>query len=226
MRLTKPMIRAFEYAVRGENTLARLAKALNCSISWADMVVNSLEKEGFITRKGNYSIKGSRIIFEIANTPHALKMNELFFQYPGISFEEILADSKLLFLSAISEDWMDIETAVELSKTSKFMIDRYMRQLKNRGVVTKSKQLYKLNEKAWPVLKDFLIAYRNYSEISGNVKWKYNEEVLFEVNNENSLQGSSTGFYKYKEHGLFLCYAFCLKESFQRKKFLCILYLK
>ena len=53
MKLTKPMIKAFAYIVRGENTLNKLAKALHKSVSWADIVLNSLEQEGFIVKKKN-----------------------------------------------------------------------------------------------------------------------------------------------------------------------------
>ena len=42
------MIKAFAYVVQGENTLTKLANALHKSIYWTDIVLNSLEKEGFI----------------------------------------------------------------------------------------------------------------------------------------------------------------------------------
>ena len=202
MKLTKPMIRAFNHIVRGENTLTKLAQALLKSVCWTDIVLSSLEKEGFITKKSNYTMRGSRFLIEIADTQHASKLRELLFEYPGISFEEILADGRLLFLAALSEDWMTTKIAIQLSGISKYIIDRYRPKLKNRGVIANRKGLYKINEKGWPLLKEFLIAYKNYSKINGQVKWKYNEEIIFKLNNENLIENNATGFYAYKDHGV------------------------
>jgi len=202
MKLTKPMLKAFEQIVKGENTLNRLAHALHKSISWTDIIVNSLEQEGFITKKNNYEIKGSRILIGIANTAHALKMKELIFHYSGISFEGILTESNLLFLTAVSEDWMTTDAAIKLSKISRYSIERTRRGLRNRGVLVKSKNMYKVNEVAWLLLKEFLVAYRNYSTIEGNVKWKYDDEILFEVNDERNIKENATGMYEYKNYGV------------------------
>ena len=200
MRLTKPMIRAFNCIINGENTLKKIAVALHRSIYWTDRVINSLEEEGFITKRKNHTLNGSRFLIVVSNTLHALKLKELFFQYSGISFEEILADSRLLFLTAVSEDWINTDIAVELSGISKFIIERYRSQLRNRGVIEKKKNLYKVNEKAWPLLKEFLIAYKNYGMVDGQIKWKYNQEILFEVNNEKLIQNNATGLYLYKDY--------------------------
>ncbi len=202
MKLTKPMLRAFENIVRGENTLTKLAKALSKSVYWTDIVLNSLESEGFITKRRNYTIRGSRLLIDIADTQHASKLRELIFEYPGISFDEILTESRLLFLAAISEDWMTTKIAIQLSGISRYIIDRYRPQLKSRGILMKKKGLYKINEKGWPLLREFLIAYKNYSKITGQVKWKYNEEIIFEVNNESLIEENATGFYEYKNYGV------------------------
>ena len=97
---------------------------------------------------------------------------------------------------------MDTKTATKLSKISKYIINKNRPMLKNRGLIVKKNGLYKINEKAWPLLKEFLIAYKNYSTIQGYVKWKFNDEVIFEVDSEKLVQGSITGFAKYREHGV------------------------
>lgn len=241
MKLTKPMIRVFSYVVKGENTLTKLAQALKKSIYWTDIVMNDLEKEGFIIKNRNYIIRGSRILVEVAHTPHALKLKELLFEYSGISFEDLITESKLLFLAAISEDWMSKRIAVQLSGISKYTIERYLPELKNRGIIDisrfvfaqssyfsprvsksnlddaqepkytpdfsprvldKNKNLYKINNKAWPLLKEFLIAYKNYSLVEGQVKWKFDKEVLFKVNNEKLIQNNATGLYAYQDYSI------------------------
>lgn len=202
MKLTEPMIKAFAYVVQGENTLTKLANALHKSIYWTDLVLNSLEKEGFIAKKKNYMMRGNRLVIEVAQTPHALKLKEALFTYSGIFFEDILTNSRLLFLAAISEDWMTAKMAIQLSGISKYIVDKFRPQLKNRGIIAKKKNLYTINEKAWPLLKEFLIAYKDYSMIEGYVKWKYNEMMLFEVNNEKLIQNNATGLYAYENYGV------------------------
>jgi hypothetical protein len=202
MKLTKPMIKIFARIAKGVRTIEGLKEAEHKSGNWITEVLQELEKEGFIIKKRNYSLRGSRIAIEIANTSHAQKFKETLFQYPTIRFEEILADSRLLFLAALSEDWINTKTAAKLSRVSRYIIDRNRPKLKNRGVIIKKNGLYKINERAWPLLKDFLIAYKNYSTIQGYVKWKFNDEIIFEVDSEKLVQGSITGFARYCEYGV------------------------
>lgn len=202
MKLTKPMLRVFSYLIRGENTLIKITQALKKSKYWTDIIINQLEKEGFIIKKRNYTMRGSRILVEVANTPHALKLKELLYKYPGISFEDLITEGRLLFLAAISEDWINTKGAVQLSGISKYTIDRYLSELKNRGVIEKNKNLYRINQKAWPLLKEFLMSYKNYSSLEGQVKWKFNNEILYEVNHKELIQDNATGFYRYKDYSI------------------------
>ncbi len=201
MRLNKIMIKTFSKVAHGINTMEELAKALYKSTNRMTEVIKDLEDEGFVIKQANYTMKGSRKIVDIATTNHAVKLKELMFEYPTLKFEDLLSDSKLLYLAALSEDWIDTQNASGLSRISKYMIQRYRKSLKNRGVIIQKDILYKLNEKAWPHLKEFLIAYKNYSTIKGSIKWKYQDEVLFEVDNANLIQGSITGFAGYSAYG-------------------------
>lgn len=202
MRLSAPMLKIFPMVARGNNTIEGLAKAQNKSSNWVTEVVQELEGEGFVTKKKNFNLKGSRISIEVSNTTHAIKLKELIFEYATIKFEDILADSKLLFLAALSGDWTDIKTITKLTKISKYRIDRYRPMMKNRGIIICENRLYKINEKMWPELKSFLIAYKNYSLIKGVVKWKYQDETLFEVVDEKMINGEITGLNKYNKYGV------------------------
>ncbi len=201
MKLNKSMIEAFTEVVRGINTIENLALAMRKSPNRTVEIIKDLENEGFLNKRTDYSIKGSRKIIELANTYPAVKLKEIIFEYPTI-LGDVLSDSKLLFLAALSEDWMTTAVASDLSLVSKYMIERYRKMLKDRGLIIQKKELYTLNEKAWPSVKDFLMAYRNYSAIRGNVKWKYQDDVLFEVDNAELMQGSVTGLYSYKNYGV------------------------
>lgn len=197
MRLSRPMIETFAEIARGNSTIESLAKAQNKSVNWISEVIQELKKEGFVIKNSSFKSKGSRIAVEISNTNHATKLKELIFKYPTIKFEDILSDSKLLFLACLSEDWIDMKALTTLSQISKYMIDRYRPMMKNRGIILQKKRLYKINESAWPLLKEFLIAYKNYSSIKGVVKWKYQNEIIFEVDRDSLVSGSITGFAKY-----------------------------
>jgi len=197
MRLSRPMIEIFARIAHGNKAIESLARAQNKSVNWISEIVQELEKEGFVIKNKSFKIKGSRISIELSNTNHAIKLKELIFEYPTIKFEDILSDSKLLFLASLSEDWIDIKALINLSQISKYMIDRYRPMMKNRGIIIQRKRLYKINENAWPLLKEFLIAYKNYSLITGVVKWKYQNEIIFEVDRKDLVNGSITGFAKY-----------------------------
>ncbi len=202
MRLSKTMIQAFHAVVHGKNTLEKIAFHINKSLKQSSVVVNDLEREGFIRKQRDYKIKGSRILIDIAPTSHATKLKVLIFEYQYLKFEDILSDSKLLFLAALSEDWMTLKEASKLSKISKYMIDKYKKSLQNRGIIIRKKTFYTINKKMWPSLHEFLLEYKNYSTIKGNVKWKYQDEVLFEVDSKELIQGLLTGFAKYKDYGV------------------------
>ena len=211
MRLTQSMIKIFSQIARGLKTIKELAQAEHKSLNWITEVAQELEKEGFVMKKKGNDLKGSRISIEVASTPHAIKLRNMMIEYSSIHFEQILADSKILFLAAVCEDWMDIPTATQLSGVSRYAIDRYRPLLKNRGIIIQQRNLYKVNERAWSTLKDFLITYKNYSQLSGVVRWKYQDEVLLEVDRENLIQGMVTGLADYDRYGVqvgtvtFLC---------------------
>ncbi len=211
MKLTTPMIKAFAHIAHGVSTIESLARAEHKSLNRITEIVQDLGKEGFIVKKRNPRLKGSRLSIEVASTIHAVKLRNIMIEYSSIHFEEILADSKILFLAAVCEDWMDIPTATRLSKISRYAIDRYRPRLKNRGVIIRQKNLYKVNELAWHSLKEFLIAYKNYSQLNGIVQWKYQDDILLEVDRENLIQGTVTGLADYDRYGVqvgtvtFLC---------------------
>lgn len=195
------MIKIFTQVVRGTNTIEKLASLNKKSRNFISEVLSDLEKEGFIAKKKYFSA-GSRISFEASSTDHALKLKELLFEYHTISFEELLADSKLLFLAALSGDWTTIDASSSLSGISKHMIARYKPMLQNRGIIARDGDLFMVNRKAWPLLADFLLSYKNYAVINGSLKWRYQDELLFEVDDKSLVQGCLSGLAKYKDYGV------------------------
>jgi hypothetical protein len=194
MRLSKPMLKVFQDLVLGKRTLQEIAKQEKKSLNYVSEVVQDLEKEGFVKKTSNFSLRNSRFIIEISDTSHASKLKELIFKYPTIKFEEILLDGRLLFLAAISEDWIDVKNLVKLTKLSKYSLDRYIPKMKNRGLLLYKRSLFKLNSTAWPLLQEFLISYKSRSSLEGVIKWKYQEETILESNKLELVGANLTGF--------------------------------
>jgi len=199
MDLSKPMITVFRSIIHGNHTIDSLK--LNKSFSWTASVISDLEKEGFITKKPNFSIKASRKAIEISGNNYTLKLRDLIIKYPTIKFEQILADSKLKFLATL-EDWITLKEASKLSKVSTHMILRYKKKLENRGIIEKKGKLYRLNKKSWPLLNEFIIEYKNHSTLNGYIKWKYEDEIIFEVDQKKLIKGEITGLSKFKDYGI------------------------
>ena len=202
MRLNKSMIQAFTNIARGSNSIEKLALALRKSSNRIVEIIQGLEKEGFVTKSNSYAVTGSRKVIDLANTSHAIKLKDLIFEHSTVKFEDLLSDSKLLFLIALSDDWINLKISSELTQVSKYMISRYTAMMKNRGLIIQENHLYKINEKAWPLLAEFLKAYKNYATIKGHLKWKYQESILFEVDDISLIQGSLTGFVRYEDYGI------------------------
>jgi predicted transcriptional regulator len=213
MRLSKPMLKVFQDLVLGKKTLQEIARQEKKSLNYVSEVVQDLEKEGFVKKTSNFSLKKSRFIIEISDTSHASKLKELIFKYPTIKFEEILSDGRLLFLTTISEDWIDTKNIVQLTKLSKYSLDRYIPQMKNRGILLYKDGLFKLNSIAWSLLKEFLISYKSRSSPEGIIKWKYQEETLLESNKRGLVGASLTGFACYGMKITLVSHLFVLPEK-------------
>jgi hypothetical protein len=198
MEIRGSMIKVFKQIIHGKNTLSLLTKTMKKSQSWISEVVSKLEQEEFITKNSN----GQTISFEVASAEHARRLKDLMFERQSIRFEEILADKRILFLGTMCDDWISMDEVAKLSGISLRMISRYKAPLLNRGVLTKQKSLYKANGCSWPMLVSFLKAYKNHAHRNGYVKWKFQQQELFEVDDEKLIEGAVTGLASYKDYGV------------------------
>ncbi|MBI4980600.1 hypothetical protein HZC30_03545 [Candidatus Woesearchaeota archaeon] len=212
MHLTKSMLGAYQEIIHGANTIDKLAGKLHKSANRISEIISELATNGFIIGKQKYHQQDSRLVIEISGTNYSLRLRELMIEYPYIKFEDILAESKLLFLAAISEDWISMSEALKLCRISKHTVNRYIRSFLNRGIVQKKRDLYTINAKMWPLLRQFILDYKNYGLIGGHIKWRFQEEMLFEVDREDNVQGETSGLVRYRDYGVFvgvisaLCY--------------------
>ncbi len=202
MKLTKPMLRAFSLAVRGSETLPELAKALGKSQNWVSEVVSELAEEGYVAKERKAGLRQTRLRVRLSGTPYALKLKELLFQYKTVDFSPILCGMRLDLLAALCLDWKDLTLASQQSGASLAAARLYAKQLLNRGVLQRQGRLYRVNQRAWPVLQSFLQELRNYSLLSGALKWKYKDEEIFAIDDEKLKRGVYTGFARYSDFGI------------------------
>ncbi|MBI3036586.1 hypothetical protein HYY73_02420 [Candidatus Woesearchaeota archaeon] len=202
MKLTKPMLRVFSLAVRGSETLPELANGIGKSQNWASEVVSALAEEGYVAKERKGRLHQSRVRVRLSGTPYALKLKELLFQYRTIDFSEILCGIRLDLLAALCLDWKDLALASGQSGVSLAAARQYARQLSDRGVLQRRGRLYRVNQKAWPVLQGFLKELRNYSLLNGALKWKYKDEEIFAIDDEKMKVGVYTGFARFADFGI------------------------
>jgi len=202
MKLTKPMLKAFSLAVRGSETLPELAKALGKSQNWVSEVVSELAEEGYVAKERKAGLRQTRLKTKLSGTPYALKLKELLFQYKTVDFAPILCGMRLDMLAALCLDWKGLTLASQQSGVSLAAARLYAKQLLNRGVLQRQGRLYRVNEKAWPVLQSFLQELRNYSLLNGALKWKYKDEEIFAIDDEKLKKGVYTGFVRYSDFGI------------------------
>lgn len=202
MRLSKALLQVFKLVIHDYNTIAQLAQKLQKSNNWVSEVVSELEKEGFIAKEPSFSLYKSRKAISIANTPYALKLRDLMIEYKTIEFSQILSGAKLKLLSALCFDWKTLKVASSLAQISLITSRNAAKPLANRGILSRKKGMYRVNEKAWHLLLQFLKEYRNFSRLNGSVKWKYGDEIIFEIDEPKLKKGVYTGFSRYGDYGI------------------------
>ncbi len=202
MYLTKPQLAAYAEIIRGANTVDKVVAKLHKSPNRVSEILSELEQEGFILKKPDYHQRGSRWGIEISGTNYSLRLRELMMEYQSIKFEDLLAGSKLLFLAALSEDWISLPEALKLCQISRHTVNRYIRNFLQRGIVQKKYGLYILNAKMWPMLRQFILDYKNYGLFGGHIKWRFQKEMIFEVDREENLQGEISGLARYRDYGV------------------------
>lgn len=200
MRLTKQMLETFKLIIHDHASILKLAGALGKSENRVSEIASELEKEGFAAKEASFGTRGSRMRIKLAPTPHAAKLKDLILRYKATDFSGILTRAKLDLLAALCFDWKDLRTASEQAGISASTAKVYARQLRNRALLARQKRLYKLGR--WQELQDFLKEFRNFSTVNGVVKWKYKDEMIFEIDDERLKKGVYTGFARYGEYGV------------------------
>lgn len=198
MTLTRPMVKALTYIVKGATSISELAKEMNKSENWVSEIISKLEKEGFVIKQ-RIGLK-KRILLSMA--PHAHLFREMIYKQIPVDYSEFMYGEKIRILSFISDSPKTTECIAKELNISRKYVQNTIPEFLKRGMLSKQKHMLLITRKGWPLLVDFLLAYRNYSELNAGILWKFEDEIIFLVNKETEIKGIETGFNKYDKYGI------------------------
>jgi len=198
MELNRSKIELLKAIVEGSRTRKEIAKATNLSINRCSEILIELEKDGFITRKRI----NKRLVIEIAYLPYAQQFKELAISSSAFKIEDFLTGIRFRILSCCLLGWKTTKDIAEQLGIALTTVQNNIGMLQDRGLLMVEKRRYKFDRKAWPKVYSFLYAYRTFSSLMIDVLWKFEDEILFEVNEEQQIKGSLTGFSAYGQYGV------------------------
>ena len=197
MSLTKSMIRTLIAVINGHTTLEELQKNLNASKSWIVRVVNKLESNGFLKK----TKKGRKVNVEISGTSFAINFREMYLSKPYRKYESLLPGKNLDILLCIVYSPKSVKVIGEMLHVQPRSIRQRLRNLGNYGLIYRQKGSYVLS-RANPDIQQFIGSLRKFSKENGRVLWKFDNEMLFKVRNQEDIKGELTGFNRYKDYGV------------------------
>lgn len=218
MYLSRPMLRTLIEVVNGISSINKLSKRMHKSISWTSEIVTKLEKERFIIKKR----KGLKKQILLSNSTFAQKFKEMFYMQTKLNYSDFLYGERFRILAFIADGPKTTECIAKELKISKKYVQNIIPEFLNRGMIFRKNRMLQITKRGWPKLVEFLLAYRNYSNLNGGIIWKFEKEQIFLVNKEEEIQGSLTGFSMYSKYGIkfyavkIMCYLpkkSCTKEE-------------
>jgi len=192
MILKKSEIRALICIYRGASSREQIAHSLKVSVNMLSPLLKRLELLDFVSS----SRENRKLIIQPSKTEHAHALKRMLILEPGTKYEGFLYGLNFRMLSCCLYSEKPITTIAEQLDISKKTVLNRSKQLRDRMLLVKNKQMLSFNKKSWTYLYDFLSACRNYTKKLNNVLWKFEDEVLFEAE-ETDINGALTGFSAY-----------------------------
>jgi len=196
MRLSKTEILLLEQVAKGNKLIKSLALALKVKERRIYVIVNNLTQKGFIKR-----INGT------LETKEALHINlflQVLIEYPNLA--PAISDSGIPIFTALLES-STIEEVSQATGFKKTVIYTKLGEAKKRSMVRKTHSTFKLNEKMWAKLIDFLIELNKYESMtdiiipaSSTIYYKKNKEIIFASKEETEAE--KTAFSAYEKYGI------------------------
>ncbi len=197
MTLSKPEIRTLIEIYSGKESISEIAQAIGVGFKQVSKVVIGLEKK-LLCKKIR---QGKHVRIEMSNSVSAITFRTLLIQNKPLKLEDFLFGIRFRILSSClyeSKSTKDIALMLNVSRKS---VQNILYSFINRQILKREKGEIIFQKKAWPYLYEFLVAYRR-SSLNGNILWKFENEMVFEIREEKEVKGLLTGFSAYKDFGI------------------------
>lgn len=196
MELTKAEILLLEQIAKGNKEVKSLALALNVKTRRIYTIIHNLEKKSFV-EKFEKAVKPKEAL-------HIKMLLELLVTYPNLN--PAISESGIPILTAL----LKVSTIDEISQETGFKkttIYSKLTEARKRSIVKKTKNRYKLNEKIWNKLIEFLVELNKYESmidkripIGATIYYKKNEEIIF--SSKEKIDAKKTAFSAYENYGI------------------------
>jgi hypothetical protein len=216
MAFNKVELELIYHIARGENKVDRIR--IGKSISQVYRQLDKLKKKDLISiKRGKIALKPSLylnlLIQNLLDNPNLIN---------------IISDSGLNILLNLEEP-KKIKDIIEITGLKKSIVYNKIRQCMNASILLKRDNRYRLNEKIWEQLVDFLLEYKKYDEnidervpVDSRIYYKDDKGVLFCSKQERDAQ--LTAFSIYSEYGIKIYttknYYYLPKGKLNKKKIL------
>ena len=196
MQLSKTEILLLEQVAKGNKSIKSLALALNVKKRRIYIIVNNLAEKGLIERI-NSTLKTKEAL-------HIKLFLQVLIEYPNLT--PAISDSGIPIFTALLKS-STIEEVSQVTGFKKTTIYSKLGEARKRSMVRKTNSTFKLNEKMWAKLIDFLMELNKYESMtdirihtSSTIYFKKNKKIIFASKEETDAV--KTAFSAYEKYGI------------------------
>jgi len=196
MHLSKTEILLLEQVAKGNKLVKSIALALKVKERRVYAIITNLVEKGFIRR-----INGD---IEPEDTLHVKLFLQVLIDYPNVA--SVLSNSGLPILISLLKS-LNIDEISDETGFKKTVIYTKISEARKRSILIKTHLSYRLNDKIWSKLIEFLTELNKYESItdtripaSATVYYKKNKEIIFASKEETDAE--KTAFSAYEKYGI------------------------
>ena len=196
MQLSKTEINVLTEIAQGNNKIKTIAEAIKKSEKQIYITANNLTEKGFIKL-----IKGA---LKPKEALHITLFLQLLADMPNL--DSVLANSGIPIFTSLLKP-MTIEEISAETGFKKTIIYNKLQEANKRSMIRKTGSIFKINEKMWLKLMDFLEELKKYEmtrdirvPASSIIYHKNNKEIVFST--KEDIDAIKTAFSAYKKYGI------------------------
>jgi predicted transcriptional regulator len=179
-----------------EKKIIEIKGLLNLSSSQIYKIIEKLTKKEIVKLS-------NKKLFILEKT-HINLLVKLITKFPNLI--EILSGKGIEILSILN-DFKTIKQILEEVKINRATLFKKLREFREINLVVKEKNKYKINEKIWGEVKDFILEINLYEKsidkripFDSEIYYKNNESLIF--SNDEEIKAELTAFSVYKNYGI------------------------